>query len=138
MAIEPSAKPTASSSSSASVTRTNERNPLASAVIATIEGTRFRRRRLVEDVAAELHDRDDAAVELESERRERDRLHVAHDLLRVLSLMRDDVDFGDATVGGSATNRTIDTSGRRQISRSTSARSISSMLVAFRSSALRD
>ena len=39
----------------------------------------------VEDVAAELHDRDDAAVELEPERRERDRLHVADDLLRVLA-----------------------------------------------------
>ena len=54
---------------------------------------------LVEDVAAELHDRDHAAIELEPERRERDRLHVAHDLLRVLALMRDDVHFGDATVG---------------------------------------
>ena len=54
---------------------------------------------LVEDAAAELHDRDDPAVELEPERRERDRLHVAHDLLRVLALVGDDVDFGDATVG---------------------------------------
>ena len=51
----------------------------------------------VEHVTAELHDRDDAAVELEPERSECDRLDVAGDLLRVLARMGDHVDFADPT-----------------------------------------
>jgi len=40
---------------------------------------------VIERLTTELHDRDDPAVELEPERRECDRLHVACDLLRVLA-----------------------------------------------------
>ena len=80
------------------MTRTSERSPLASAVIATTDGRGCAAIRCgVEHVAAELHDGDDAAVELEAERRERDRLHVARDLLGVLARVRDDVDFADAS-----------------------------------------
>ena len=86
VAIEPDALPTASPASLPSVTRTRLRSPLASAWIDTIEG---RKPAAVVDgheevVVAELHDRHDPAVDLEPELRERDRLHVAHDLLRVL------------------------------------------------------
>ncbi len=61
--------------------------------------TRIRREVLVELIPAELHDADDAAIEVEAERRERDRLDVAHDLLRVFAGVRNDVHFRNATVG---------------------------------------
>ena len=81
------------------MTRTSERSPLASAVIATIDGrgsgAADSSRTLPPSCTTEIT----RPVELEPERRQRDRLHVAHDLLRVLALMRDDVHFGDATVG---------------------------------------
>ena len=61
--------------------------------------TRDGRESVIERAAAELDHRYHAPVELETERRERDRLHVAHDLLGVLALMGDDVHFGDPAVG---------------------------------------
>ena len=47
-------------------------------------------------VGAQLHDRDDAAVELEPERGQRDRLHVADDLLGRLAGVGQDVDLEGA------------------------------------------
>ena len=97
--MEPSANPTASSL----VEREGDAHQRAQA--ARLRGdrddrrARFGRRGLVEDAAAELDDGDDAAIELEPERRQRDRLHVAHDLLGVLALVRDDVNLGDPSVG---------------------------------------
>ena len=73
-AIDPSANPTASLSPRARVTRTRERRPLTSAVVLTSDRTEpevDRLDRLGVPVAVggapELHDRDDAAVELDPE-----------------------------------------------------------------------
>ena len=138
VAIEPSANPTASSSSSASVTRTSERRPLASAVIATIDGRgpvaatprRGRRRRAARPRSRAGRARARTRRARSTGRRARSASGACPDARR-RGLRR-------PGRSGSATSRTIDTSGSRQISRSTSVRSSSSMCRFFPFGRVRD
>ena len=94
--MDPSAKPTASSSSR------DERDAHERTQAARLGGDRHDHGSIAHRdvvpvaVAAQLHDRNDAAVELEAEAGQRDRLHVADDLLRPLAGLGDHVHLGDA------------------------------------------
>ena len=60
------------------------------------------------DPVVELHDADDAVVDVDVVRRHRQGLHVAHDLLRTLAAARDDVDLGRDGVGSGDHARSTD------------------------------